>query len=340
MGIVITAVVTLVLWVAFGRSLQRERRRLLNALLFSSALLATIVTIWTLVASSPLGQSSAGARLLGGLVTLALLTGLALPVALLCNGAVMWRREAHSLGNSLALLAGLSLITVMTLPVIFNVLPVPLAILLASLNLFGVAGYFGMLFVSYLLYGWLYVRLGLSAPCDAVVILGARIINGRVPPLLASRLNKAIQIYRQLLDQGHAVVLVPSGGQGPDEDMAEGQAMANYLVEHNIPTEHILLEDQAATTRENILNSHRLLIAQGYGTRLALVTNDYHALRTAVQSRRLKVNADVVGSRTSWHYLPSAALREFLALVIATRWWHIVSCLAIVALVWFAGRPT
>lgn len=159
------------------------------------------------------------------------------------------------------------------------------------------------------------------------------------PPLLASRLDKAIQVYWQLLDQGHAVVLVPTGGQGADEVMAEGQAMADYLVERNIPDQHILVEDQARTTRENILNSRHLLVEQGHGTRLALVTNDYHALRAAVQSRGLGVNAEVVGSRTSWHYLPSAALREFLALLVATRWWHLTVCLILVAVMLWAGRP-
>lgn len=183
MGIAIAAVVAVVLWWVFARTLQHERRRLINAVLLASALLATTVAVWTLVATSPLGQSPLGAWLLSGVVTLVFVTGLTLPAALFFNGIIMWRREARSVGNSLALLTGLGLSTVMVLPVLFNVLPVPLPVFLASLSIFGVVGYFGALFVSYLLYGWLYVRLGLSAPCDAVVILGARIIDGFVPPV-------------------------------------------------------------------------------------------------------------------------------------------------------------
>ena len=62
-------------------------------------------------------------------------------------------------------------------------------------------------------------------------MLGSGLINDKVPPLLASRIQKAMDFYNR-----QAVVTTPptiifSGGQGPDENLPEAEAMQRYAIE-------------------------------------------------------------------------------------------------------------
>ena len=72
----------------------------------------------------------------------------------------------------------------------------------------------------------------------AVVVLGAGLRGEQVSGLLARRLDAALAYYRQNPD----VLLVVSGGQGPDEAIPEAEAMARYLQAHGVPGENILKE--------------------------------------------------------------------------------------------------
>jgi len=45
------------------------------------------------------------------------------------------------------------------------------------------------------------------------------------------------------------------------------------------------------------------------------VTNDFHVLRTAMLAHDLGVPATAVGAPTAHYYLPSAFLREFVAIL-------------------------
>ena len=46
-----------------------------------------------------------------------------------------------------------------------------------------------------------------------------------------------------------------------------------------------------------------------------MVTNGYHVPRTALLSRRIGVDADVAGAPTARYFVPSAYIREFIAVL-------------------------
>ena len=71
----------------------------------------------------------------------------------------------------------------------------------------------------------------------------------KVSKLLANRIDKAIKIYNK---SKRKPVIIPSGGQGGDETISEAEAMKQYLLEHGIPEEHIILEDKSKNTMENL----------------------------------------------------------------------------------------
>lgn len=62
---------------------------------------------------------------------------------------------------------------------------------------------------------------------DYLIVLGAGLNGDKVTPLLAARIDKAIQLYRKQ----PRIRLMMTEGKGSDELVAEGVAMANYALE-------------------------------------------------------------------------------------------------------------
>lgn len=161
-------------------------------------------------------------------------------------------------------------------------------------------------FAVFLIASLLYRRRRVGIVPEAVIVLGAGLIAGAVPPLLEGRLRRALDALRSLRP---TPVLITSGGQGEDEPRPESVAMRELLIEWGAEPEQILIEAESRSTRENLEFSRRLLSSPE--TPVLIVTSSYHVFRAALLSRKLGMTAHVVGSPTSWFYLPSALLREF-----------------------------
>lgn len=307
--------------VFFVVGVVRDRRRLSNAIWLG----LTLVMLLPLLAAGGRDVPWFGFALLVG--TLVALVGVVLlPLALLANGVMMLRREGRSIGNLLSLLAGLALLGAM---VFFGwaIRQADPWLRGSAVGLFLVSGYVAFLFVSLLLYSVIYGRTGRRSGFDGILVLGAGLMGDRVPPLLASRLDRALELYeREVADEREPVIVV-SGGRGDDEDVSEAFAMREYLVQRDVPASRIVLEDQARTTEENLRYTRELLDERGLTGRLVAVTNNYHVFRTAVLSRKLRLRLDVVGSPTAWYFVPSAFLREFVALLASNPVVHGIAAL-------------
>ena len=164
---------------------------------------------------------------------------------------------------------------------------------------------------------------------DYVVVLGTGLIGDKVTPLLASRIEKGIAIYQK--HPGSKLIM--SGGQGPDELMAEGQAMANYAFEQGIPVEDIVIENQSTNTEENLKFSYALMKP---GSRFALVTNYYHVFRALLLARKLKIKCIGYGARTKFYFSLNAFIREFVGYLVMTKKAHLLF-LGIVSAIYFLG---
>lgn len=164
---------------------------------------------------------------------------------------------------------------------------------------------------------------------DYVVVLGAGLIGDKVTPLLASRIEKGIAIYKK--HPGSKLIM--SGGQGPDELLAEGQAMANYALEQGIPAEDIVIENQSTNTEENLKFSYALMKPGG---RFALVTNYYHVFRALLLARQLKIKCIGYGAKTRFYFSLNAFIREFVGYVVMSRKAHLV-VIGIVSVIYLCG---
>lgn len=256
---------------------------------------------------------------------------LLLAVLLIVNGAQLIRREGvrvHTLlplGTAAAILLPYALFV--TAYVTGNLW---FAVGTASATL--VVGYIGFALLAFSVYAFVYGRLGYRPGMDAIVVHGAGLDGGQVPPLLAGRLDRALAVYRTEVASGRCPLVVTSGGKGDDEDVSEADAMSTYLVDNGMPPEAILHEDRSTNTRENLLFTKELLAERGGAARMVLVTSNFHVLRTAILARGLDLDAEVVGARTAFYYLPAATLREFAGVVVRYKWTNFVACLALIAL--------
>lgn len=258
------------------------------------------------------------------ILALAPLAVLVLAGFLIANGITMLRSEGRRLGNLLTLLLGVAILGLPVLALLLVFSANPLAIGLAFL-LFFLCSYLGVVFVVFLAYAIAYGRMEHDVSPAAITILGSRLIGGKVPPLLASRLDKAVELYREAPEP--KPVLIPSGGQGADESRPEGAGMAEYLIDAGVPAGDVLPESRARTTRENLRFSRQVQEDAGRAGSQLVVTNNYHVLRAALLARKYDVDAQVVGSPTARYYVPSAFLREFVAILSEHRVLNALLCL-------------
>lgn len=179
---------------------------------------------------------------------------------------------------------------------------------------------FGFAFAGFMLYSILYLFIPKKKHYDFIIIHGAGLLGGeKVTPLLKRRIDKAVEAYHK--SKNPHIKIIASGGQGADEKISEAQAIVNYLLEEtDVPREAIILEDKSTTTYENLLYAKELgekLVAK---PQFLFVTNDYHVFRTSTYARKLKMKGDGLGCRTAGYYIPSAFIREYVALCVKLKW--------------------
>ncbi|MBQ8085260.1 MAG: YdcF family protein [Lachnospiraceae bacterium] len=163
---------------------------------------------------------------------------------------------------------------------------------------------------------------------DYILILGCQIKkDGTVTPLLKGRADRALEFARmQEKATGKAPVFVPSGGRGEDEIISEAEAISNYLVEKGIAPDRILVENQSASTYENIRNSYEL-IKEHFGEGepdIAFATTNYHVFRAGILANEQGVHAEGIGGKTRSYFWINAFVREFIATVYSERKKHAV----------------
>lgn len=149
------------------------------------------------------------------------------------------------------------------------------------------------------------IHLKKNRNADYIVVLGSGIIGTRVTPLLAARIDRGIE----LLSCNPNAVLILSGGQGPGEDIPEGQAMSAYAVGKGVAKERIIVETQSVSTEENLLFSRRLMEKEN--PKIIIVTTAYHVFRALLLARQQGIQCVGFGAKTKWYFTLNALLREF-----------------------------
>lgn len=141
------------------------------------------------------------------------------------------------------------------------------------------------------------------------IILGAK-VNGEVPSLsLRYRLETALAYAEKYPD----VMLILSGGQGPDEDISEAEAMRRYLTDHGVDEERLLMEAESTSTYENIRNAKKLM-PEGVNE-ITIITSDYHLARARFIAKKLDLQSDALPAKTPSSVKAQQHIRERLAII-------------------------
>jgi len=156
---------------------------------------------------------------------------------------------------------------------------------------------------------------------DFIIILGCGIKeDGTLYPLLKGRADRAIEFAQDQVEAtGRKPYFIPSGGQGPDECMPEGEAIKNYLVFRGIPEELILPETKSVNTLQNMQFSKQIIDAKNPDGNILFSTTNYHVFRSGILAEDVGLNADGMGARTKWYFWPNALIREFIGML-ARHW--------------------
>ena len=162
------------------------------------------------------------------------------------------------------------------------------------------------------------IHIGKAKNLDYIIVLGSGIKGTRVTPLLASRIDKGIE----LLKYNPNAKLILSGGMGPGEDIPEGVAMADYAKQNGVSEEKIIIEDKSKNTYENLLFSSKLMDKEN--PKIALVTTSYHVFRALVFAKKLNIPCIGYGSKTKWYFTLNALIREYIGYLSISYRFHML----------------
>ena len=298
-------IVTSISWLVFIISFIKDRSRYRNIILLGNAL-GWLILFLTLLTHSYI-------------FLLLLFYGILLtPILLIINGVQMIKKEGFSISNILSLMLGLAILIgeISTFIIVFiaNSSQHNLSQNLSIINIFVSVTviYFSISILLFVLYSVFLQIVPHNREFDYIIIHGAGLIDGnKVSKLLADRLDKAIDVYKK---DPTPPIMIPSGGQGSDEALSEAEAMAQYMIEHGIPENMIILEDKSTNTYENLANAKAIIDSRQGNKYTTLITSNYHVYRALRICRQIGFDATGIGSHVAFYYWPSALLREYIAI--------------------------
>lgn len=145
---------------------------------------------------------------------------------------------------------------------------------------------------------------------DYLIVLGARVEQDGPSRALRHRIDAAADYMVENPD----TIAIASGGRGADEPISEAACIRDGLIAAGIASGRILMEDQSATTAENMRFSEELISDED--ATVGIVTNNYHVHRALGLAEKVGIRnlygvaAEYTGP-TLFHYV----VREALGLV-------------------------
>ncbi len=181
----------------------------------------------------------------------------------------------------------------------------------ACLTLFGLTGIIVLLFLALLSV----MLLGSLSPAErgeyTLMVLGCKLKNNQPGRMLRRRLAKAAEELRK----NQSLVCIVSGGRAPDQQLAEAEAMEQWLLDNGIASERIIAETLSSTTYENFLFSKKLLSERSLPRRVGVVTDRFHQYRSGRIARTAGIDSFPVSCRTAWYLAIQFWMRDALCII-------------------------
>lgn len=145
-----------------------------------------------------------------------------------------------------------------------------------------------------------------------LIVLGCKVEGDRPSVALLRRIDTAAEY----LLAHPSVLVVVSGGQGPDELISEAEAMRRALVDRGVDEDRILVEDRSTSTLENLTFSKELLAENGLGTSAIVVSEGYHMYRALRVAERVGLDAEGLAAPSAAWVLPTSWVREWFGITL------------------------
>ena len=145
---------------------------------------------------------------------------------------------------------------------------------------------------------------------DCIIVLGAQVRGRNITDSLKRRLDRTLEYLRKFPETR----VIVSGGQGPGEEIAEADAMAEYLVQNGVRESRIFKEDKSTSTRENLRFSRKY--ADVKNEKIGIVTNGFHIYRASlIAGEEGYKNICAIPASSNPVYQLNYLVREFFALL-------------------------
>lgn len=322
-------IIPLTLFIIFLISYLKDPRKIINGFLFNAFFCSFL--IFCTITSYDSGNNTLHSIILLPILALIIMIPfgiVALMFGLFLNARILMKREGRRFTNCLTLIAALGILFFMLLPIInpASLFSSHFQPIFAGISLITV--YFFIHLSNFLTAYFLYQFNRPRRNQDFIIVLGSGLINDKVPPLLASRINKAIDFYWKQASVNTPPTIIFSGGQGPDEGLPEAEAMQKYAVEKGISLEHTVQENRSVNTYQNMLFSKEIMdsLKPEGKYRSIFTTNNFHLFRAGIYARQAGLNSQGIGSKTAFYYWPNAMIREYVAIIVMGRKRHMKVC--------------
>jgi uncharacterized SAM-binding protein YcdF (DUF218 family) len=133
-----------------------------------------------------------------------------------------------------------------------------------------------------------------ARPAQAIVVFGTAQYNGVPSPVLAARLDHAIDLYERHL----APVIVVTGGNQPGDQFTEATASANYLIKRGVPDDDVLREVSGTSSWQSLAAAANFLDERSIDDVL-LVSDPFHSFRIQAMASELGLVGHSSPTRTS-----------------------------------------
>ena len=125
-----------------------------------------------------------------------------------------------------------------------------------------------------------------TSSVDAIVVMGAAQYDGVPSPLLASRLEHALDLWKKK----QAPLIAVTGGKRAGDRFTEGDTSRRWLTDRGVPAADIVVESAGHSTWESIENLAPLLNDVDVDS-VVVVSSSWHVQRAALSLEELGFRA-------------------------------------------------
>lgn len=146
-------------------------------------------------------------------------------------------------------------------------------------------------------------------PVDVAVVLGNEVTSdGKPSERLKARLDRAIEIF----NNGQALRFIVSGGIGK-EGVDEAKVMAQYLNDHLVPKENIIIDSEGRSTEKTVQNTLKIMKENNFDS-VVVISQYFHISRIKLAFRKKGIT-EIYSAHPNYFELRDiySIFREFFA---------------------------